>query len=406
MVKTRILNKANRVLLNSGYSARTRKIESILIHSTNNPRGNTAFADEIDFLYNSRAVTSEYVVGESEVVELLDPLKYYGYHSGPTRSTKYTNSRTIGIEVHYSPRDTKPIPLQTIQNLTDLVQHLLAVHKLTPNDISTHRAEAIPQGRKIDPSFWSDVQFETWRNNLISMETFTVLQETPIYTEPELVTRATHITTDTVKEGVLPVGFVFSGQRLSSALWMMNGWGFVPLWAIEGYTILNGLYVDPVLLYRSLNTWAIHLNTPQKDSIVMSYCAYGELTDLGNLFPFAQAAKETGWFASERWRKSYNPAGLGATDDGAWGGHFDTASAGIFAHYAHLLCYAAPDVQLNPVQKMIARLSPRREALIGAYGLGAANNSWLNLSLKWNSPKGNANYGQEIITLGDRIMRL
>jgi hypothetical protein len=406
MLPIRRIQKNRQIPLNSGYSERTRRIESILIHSTNNPEGNTTFKDELLFLATSKAVTSEYLVGANDIVELLDPFMFYGYHAGAVRNLKYSNARSIGIETHYSPKDTKPVDSRTLDNLTELVQHLLAVHHLTPNDISLHHLEALPVGRKSDPNFWNAEQFETWKQTLIPMESFTVLQETPIYTEPELQTRATHINTGDIVNGVLPIGFTFSGQRLSNSLWLMNGWGFIPLWAIEGYTILNGLHVDSIYLHRALNTWAGHLTTPQKDSIVSAFTAYGEVTDIGNLFPFAQAAKETGWFASERWKKSFNPAGLGATDDGAWGGHFETASSGIFAQYAHLLCYAAPEQDLNYIQRAIALLSPRRDALIGAYGLGVARNSWQGLSLKWNSPKGNKNYGQEIIVLGEKIIRL
>lgn len=389
----------------NGYAARELPIESILIHSTNG-NADSSFENEVHFLYNSRAVTSEYEVGALEIVEHLDPRQYYGFHAGNVRNRKYSNPRSIGIEVHYSPRDTKPIDPRIIQNLTDLVKYLMVEYNLTPNDISTHRAEAIPKGRKSDPSFWNDEQFLKWKSTLQSMETFTALHAAPIYTDPALTTRAIHINTPEIQQGILPIGFTFTGKRINQVIWMANGWGFVPIYILEGHVMLNGTQVDPIYLQRALNKWATHLTVPQKDSIVSAYTAYGELTTLGNIFPFAQAVKETGWFASDRWKKSFNPAGLGATDDGAWGGHFDTAAAGIFAQYAHLLCYAATDTELNALQQMIARLSPRRAAVMREYGLGVAKNSWLGLSLKWNSPTGNKNYGQEIITLGEKIMRL
>ncbi len=338
-----------------GYQIRTKKIRSILIHSMNNPRGNTTFEDEIDFLYNSRDVTAEYAVGEDEVIELLDPSNYFTYHAGYVRNSKFSNAESIGIEVHYSPKDREqPINSSKIVLLTELVQFLMEEFTLTPNDISLHRLEAIyppghkyagKTGRKQDPNFWSDAQFEQWRSSLL-------------------------------KESMI------------------------------ADTILNGIQTDPIHLHRALNKYSPKLTTEEKESIVSAYTTYGELTTIGNLYPFAQAAHETGWFSSERWVKSKNPAGLGADDTGAWGHTFKNPAEGILAQYAHLLCYAVPDDQLSPIQKMIARISPRRISLLGAYGLGVAGNRWQGLSLKWNSPRGNPQYGNKILEIGEGILRL
>jgi hypothetical protein len=390
-----------------GYAARPGKVDSILIHSTNGA-GDSSFESEVNFLLNSPAVTSEYEVGAEEIVEHLPPKEYYGFHAGNVRNQKFSNSRSIGIEVHYSPRDTKSIDPRRIYNLTELVEYLLAEYDLTPDDISLHRWEAIPKGRKVDPSFWTDAQFLEWRNTLSKNEKFTILQEAFIYTTPTFETVAKHITSGPVVNGLLPVGHEFEGQWVhnNSAIWLSTGWGFVKPYVIDGHTILNGLQVDPIRLHRALNLWAKHLSLDERESIVSAFTTYGELTTIGNLYAFTQAAKETGWFASERWVKSYNPAGLGADDTGAWGQHFNNPAEGILAQYAHLLCYAVPDDKLSAIQQKIARLSPRREALIGAYGLGAANNTWVGLNQKWNSPLGNAPYAQEIIALAERVMKL
>lgn len=327
-----------------GYQIRTKKIRSILIHSTNNPNGNTEFNGELTFLYNSKDVTAEYLVGASEVVELLDPLAYFTYHAGTVRNAKFSNAESIGVEVHYSPKDKEqPINKDKIINLTALVRFLMAAHNLTPADVSMHRWEATPKGRKIDPSFWNDTQFEQWRKSLL--------------VESDIVS-----------------------------------------------TILNGPQVDSIYLYRALNLYAPKLRQDERDSIVSAYNTYGELTTIGNLYPFAQAAKETAWFTSERFVKSRNMAGLGATNDGAWGGHFDTISAGVLAQYAHLLCYAVPEMQLNYIQKEIAKLSPRRLALISAFGLGSAGNRWVGLNGKWAFP--GHSYGESVLQRGDAILKL
>lgn len=176
---------------------------------------------------------------------------------------------------------------------------------------------------------------------------------------------------------------------------------------IVEYPIIGGKTVDAEVLRKALDKYSNHLTEQQKRSIVFAYCCYGELTELGNIFPFAQAVHETGWFASQRFMRSYNPAGLGATDDGAWGSTFDTIAAGVIAQYAHLLCYAKPEIELTWIQKQIAELSPRRDAMRRAYGLGAANNNWHGLTHKWNTPKPEGkNYATRIIDLTNRITTL
>lgn len=400
----------------NGYARRFGKPISILIHSTNSPKGNTSFEGEVNYLYNSSSVASDYIVGEDEVVELLNPKEYYTFHAGYTRTSKYINSNSIGIEVHYSPKDTeKPINPAKIENLTALVKYLLVEYNLTPNDISMHRWEAVyppnhPKagqlGRKVDPSFWTDTQFLEWRATLTqNLEEFTVLQQAFIYTDPTFTTKATHINDGEVVNGLLPVGYEFEGQWINNnqAIWMGNGWGFVPPYAVESDTILNGPQVDPIYLHRALNTWAKHLSTDEKESIVTAYTAFGELTTIGNLYPFVQAAKETAWFSSERWVKSKNPAGLGATNDGAWGSHFNTPAEGILAQYAHLLAYATKPEKNTFLLERLAQLSPRLEAMSKAFGRGSAR-TWKDLNGKWAFP-GNG-YGESIIKRAEEVLKL
>jgi hypothetical protein len=64
-----------------------------------------------------------------------------------------------------------------------------------------------------------------------------------------------------------------------------------------------------------------------------------ELTGLNGDFLAAEIGDETGWWISDRALKANNPAGLGATDDGAWGEVFATPEEGIHAQCAHWLTY-------------------------------------------------------------------
>lgn len=127
---------------------------------------------------------------------------------------------------------------------------------------------------------------------------------------------------------------------------------------------------------------AVLRRVPDANRIAAAYTTLGHLTGAGNMMPVAQAWHETGGFASPRWREANNPAGLGATDDGAWGATFATPEAGILAQYAHLICYASAPHELREPLAGLALLSPRRDALARTHGLGVAP-LWAGLSRRW-----------------------
>lgn len=116
--------------------------------------------------------------------------------------------------------------------------------------------------------------------------------------------------------------------------------------------------------------------------VASSYEAYGALSGIGSLFPLAQALKETSWFTSPRWKQSFNPAGIGATNDGAWGGTFPSPVHGIIAQYGHLLAYALPDNRMDAYQFRLSRFSTRLEKLAEKNWRGIAIN-WEELTQRW-----------------------
>lgn len=140
-----------------------------------------------------------------------------------------------------------------------------------------------------------------------------------------------------------------------------------------------------------------------EDSVAAAYTVYGELTRFGNLLPFSQGAKETGWFSSERWVKSYNPAGLGATNDGSWGGDFRNPAEGIAAQYAHLAAYAIPPEEFvkSPVNRAWAIIDPRYHAIVSMGWLGTAPR-WRDLDGKWAFP--GIGYGKSIIERANKLL--
>jgi len=121
------------------------------------------------------------------------------------------------------------------------------------------------------------------------------------------------------------------------------------------------------------------------ESIAAAYTTYGELTGIGNVYPFAQWAHETGWGTSPRWLQANNPAGLGATNDGAWGGVFATISEGIAAQYAHLLAYSSFPGDNNKLIENLALASPRYAPMVQKFGRGNAV-YWVDLNGRWAFP--------------------
>lgn len=144
------------------------------------------------------------------------------------------------------------------------------------------------------------------------------------------------------------------------------------------------------------------LNSEQLDRIILSYVTMGEVTSLGNLMPFAQAVHETGWFTSRRWLENYNPAGIGATNDGAEGGKWGNPEAGIFAQYAHLLAYTVKPSDPGRLQ-YFAKCSPRYATLVRLNLLGIATR-WVDLNGRWAYP--GKTYAQAIGKIAESIINV
>ena len=158
-----------------GYQLRTGSPTSIVIHSTSNPREkNTPFASEAIFLYRAANVSAHYLIAkDGRIVQFLDPAGWMAWHAGGkqaggswTAKPEYANPASIGIELHHSVGDP-PYPHLQIDALTWLVRDLMGMFRIGTSLIDTHRAIALPQGRKSDPSDWDDPSFYAWRAALI-----------------------------------------------------------------------------------------------------------------------------------------------------------------------------------------------------------------------------------------------
>jgi N-acetylmuramoyl-L-alanine amidase len=152
---------------------------------------------------------------------------------------------------------------------------------------------------------------------------------------------------------------------------------------LENSAILKGVSVP----YEVLRNKILLLEKPVNnlDEIIRAYTVYGRLTTIGNLMPLCQAIHETGWFTSRRWVDNYNPAGIGATNDGAEGNKWKNPTEGIIAQYAHLLAYSINQLYATSTQKTLMQLSPRYAILEKNKLLGVATR-WVDLNGRWAYP--------------------
>lgn len=141
---------------------------SIVVHTTNGAIG-SAFEREALYLRDNnqstpaRRVSAHYLVGKNGRVAQIVPDYLTAYHAGVSVSG-FGNSHSLGIECHLTPGEAW-MPAQR-EALTALVNQLMQTYRIPRAKVETHRAVALPKGRKVDPSEWSDRDFYAWRDRL------------------------------------------------------------------------------------------------------------------------------------------------------------------------------------------------------------------------------------------------
>lgn len=146
-----------------GYNATpTRAPMSVVIHSTNGRKG-SSFAGEAKFLRESPTVSAHYLVGKAGQIALILPEQMSAWHAGAAISP-FGNARSIGIELHHAVGED--YPRAQMEALTWLVKDIITRLDIEEPAIDTHRAIALPTGRKVDPSDWNDEDFYRWRAEL------------------------------------------------------------------------------------------------------------------------------------------------------------------------------------------------------------------------------------------------
>lgn len=135
---------------------------SIVIHTTNGKAG-SAFAGEAAYLRDSAQVSAHYLVGkDGQIAQILAEMET-AWHAGDCLSA-YTNTRSIGIECHLTTGEAWSDSQRGA--LYGLVRAVMGRWGITTALIDTHRAVALPRGRKSDPCGWDDAAFYAWRATL------------------------------------------------------------------------------------------------------------------------------------------------------------------------------------------------------------------------------------------------
>ena len=163
-IDTTTYNKAQAHPSRWGYQARGSAVpSSIIIHTTSNGRP-THFETEARYLLDSSAVSAHYLIGkEGQIVQFLAPQPWQAWHAG-TCLPAYTNAKSIGIEHHVSVGESWTAAMHAA--CTWLVKQLMVTFAIPSTSIDTHRAVALPAGRKKDPAGWGDAAFYAWRVTL------------------------------------------------------------------------------------------------------------------------------------------------------------------------------------------------------------------------------------------------
>ena len=140
-----------------GYSLRqgNNPYKTFVVHTTNGAQGSKSRA-ELNFLVKSVNVSAHFLIGkDGTIYQVLDPARYVAWHAGEVSKDIYNNYNSIGVEVHYTPRELYWTG-EMLAGLTRLARIYASLERVT------HRFIARPVGRKIDPSGMTDAQFHSW----------------------------------------------------------------------------------------------------------------------------------------------------------------------------------------------------------------------------------------------------
>lgn len=348
-------------------------ITSIIIHTTNGSVGST-LTNEANFLYASPEVSAHFLVGkQGQILQILDP-QWIAWHVGAVNDPSCDNAHSIGIENHFTPGEVWTDNMHTA--LGELVLTLLRAYP-SITKVVTHRSVAIftkgakkgQLGRKIDPSGWSDRDFNAWRDAIMikARAPERVVEPQPGRILNQASARLDQAINCTIGRGRTGEYTAYDVRSILGTYWK--------------YATAAG--VDPALLAAQM------------------------LNETGNL---------SSWWAA---RPRRNPAGIGVTGEttrkkpngpdwqhdaahSEWrrGYAFASWDLAVRAHVGHILCYALRDEQMNTTQHELSLVSPRRFAIPEAWRGTAVHVT--DLGGKWATVP---DYGKRILSILAEIQR-
>ena len=143
---------------------RTGKPLSIIIHATHGRAGSTSDA-EARFLRDSPDVSAHYLMARDGRTFRILPDEHVAWHAGECQPL-YRNDTSIGIEIHAAVTEAITGPQKVA--LADLLRALTAQWAIVPSNIASHRAVALPAGRKSDPAMWPDAELRGWIEGVLT----------------------------------------------------------------------------------------------------------------------------------------------------------------------------------------------------------------------------------------------
>lgn len=141
---------------------RTSAISAIVVHTT----GGSALSG-LRWLTNPQSrVSAHYVIDRAGHIFQLVNDDQAAWHAGRSAlgGVGNVNDVSLGIELAHATGEDYP-PAQ-IAALTDLCRAKIAQYQIPVDRVVSHRAVALPMGRKVDPNDWPEAQFRVWADRL------------------------------------------------------------------------------------------------------------------------------------------------------------------------------------------------------------------------------------------------
>lgn len=137
---------------------------SEVVHTTNNGKP-TTIEHEGKFLRDSPDVSCHDLIAKDGTVYVILPETMVAWHAGAAFPA-FVNRLSFGTELHVSDGEQ---PTQAQKDaLAWRMENRIVRLQITKARIETHRAIALPKGRKSDPEGWDDAQFYQWRDHLFA----------------------------------------------------------------------------------------------------------------------------------------------------------------------------------------------------------------------------------------------